>query len=57
MVSKHKTDWDLKLSSAVHAYNTSKKTTTGRSPFFLVFRQAAEHGIKLEVETYRIMAT
>ena len=32
MVSAHKTDWDLKLPSAVHAYNTSKKVTTGRSP-------------------------
>ena len=30
MVSAHKTEWDLKLPSAVHAYNTSKKVTTGR---------------------------
>ena len=37
MVSAHKTDWDLKLPSAVHAYNTSKKKTTNKSPFFLVF--------------------
>ena len=37
MVSAHKTDWDLKLPSIVHAYNTPKKKTTGKSPFFLVF--------------------
>ena len=37
MVSAHKTDWDLKLPLAIHAYNTSKKVTTGKSPYFLVF--------------------
>ena len=36
-VSAHKTDWDRKLPSAVHAYNTFEKRTTGKSPFFLVF--------------------
>ena len=35
MVSAHKTDWDLKLPLAVHAYNTSEKVTTGKSPYFL----------------------
>jgi hypothetical protein len=29
MVSAHKTDWDRKLPSAVHAYNTTEKSTTG----------------------------
>ena len=56
MVSAHKTDWDLKLPSAVHAYNTSKKVTTGKSPYFLVFGQTALHGIEMEIETYRIIA-
>ena len=37
MVSAHKMDWDLKLPSAVYAYNTSKKKTISKSPFFLVF--------------------
>ena len=50
MVSAHKTDWDLKLPSAVHAYNTSEKKTTSKSPFFLVFGQNVIHGIELEVE-------
>lgn len=27
--STHKTDWDRKLPSAIHAYNTSEKKTTG----------------------------
>ena len=57
MVSAHKTDWDLKLPSAVHTYNTLEKKTTGQSPFFLVFGHEAIHGIELEVESHRIMAS
>ena len=57
MVSKHKTDWDMKLPSMVHAYNTYEKTTTRRTPFYLVFGQEAVHGIELETETHRVMAT
>ena len=56
MVSVHKIDWDLKLSSAIHAYNTSEKVTTGKSPYFLVFGQTALLGIEMEIETYRIIA-
>ena len=56
MVSAHKTYWDRKLPSAVHAYNTSEKKTTGNSPYFLVFGQTALHGIEMEVETLRVMA-
>ena len=52
----HKTDWDLKLPLAVHAYNTSEKRTTERNPYFLVFGQVAVHGIEMEVETHRILA-
>ena len=56
LVAAHKMDWDLKLPSAVHAYNTSEKRTTGRNPYFLVFGQVVVHGIELEVETHRIIA-
>jgi len=56
MVSAHKTDWDRKLPSAVHAYNTTEKITTGQTPYFLVFGQTAVHGVELEVETFRVMA-
>ena len=57
MVSAHKTDWDWKLPSAVHAYNTSEKRTTSKSHFLLVFGQGAIHGVELEVETLRVMTT
>ena len=56
LVAAHKTDWDLKLPSAVHAYNTSEKRTTGRNPYFLVFEQVVVHGIELNIETHRIIA-
>jgi hypothetical protein len=56
MVSAHKTDWDRKLPSAVHAYNTTEKSTTRQSPYFLVFGQTTIHGIELEVETFRVLA-
>ena len=55
MVSAHKTDWDLKLPSAVHAYNISEKIAIGKNPYFLVFGQTALHGIEMEVETYRVI--
>ena len=55
-MATHKTDWDLKLPSAVHAYNTLEKRMTGRNLYFLVFGQVAVHGIELEVETHRIIA-
>ena len=55
MVSAHKTEWDQKLPLAVHAYNTSKKKTTWKSPYFLVFGQIALHGIEMEVEILRVM--
>ena len=56
LVAAHKTDWDLKLPSAVHAYNTTEKRTTERNPYFLVFGQVAVHGIELDIETHRIIA-
>ena len=56
LVSAHKTDWDRKLPSAVHAYNTTEKVTTGKTPYFLVFGQEAVHGVELQVETFRVMA-
>ena len=56
MVSTHKMDWDRQLPSVVHTYNTSKKKTIGKSPYFLVFGQTVLHGIEMEVETLRVMA-
>ena len=57
VVAAHKTDWDQKLISAVHAYNTTTKTTTGKSPFFLVYGQEALQQIEMEIETFRVMTT
>ena len=57
VVSAHKTDWDRKLHSAVFAYNTTWKKTTGKTPYFLVFGVDVLQEIELEVETYRVMAS
>jgi hypothetical protein len=57
MVSAYKTDWDRKLPLAVHAYNTTFKSTTRQNPYFLMFGQIAIHGIELEVETFRVLAS
>lgn len=56
VVSAHKTDWDRKLPSAVYAYNSAYKSTTGQSPYFLVFGQDLLQTIELDVETFRIMS-
>ena len=52
VVSAHKTDWDLKLASAVFAYNTAVKSTTGKSPYYLVYGQhpLSILGVELNME-------
>ncbi len=56
-MSAHKTDWDEKLFSAVYAYNTTKKSTTGKTPYFLVFGQEVLQEIETEIKTFRILAS
>ena len=56
VVTAHKTDWDKKLASAVYAYNTAYKSTTGRTPYFLVYGQEVLQAIETEVETLRVLA-
>ena len=56
VVSAHKTDWDQKLPSAVYAYNTAYKSTTGKSPYYLAFGQEVLQAIETEVETFRIIS-
>ena len=51
VVSAHKTDWDQKLASAVYAYNTAEKFTTGRSPYYLVYGQHPLSILGLELTT------
>jgi hypothetical protein len=53
IVEVHKTDWDRKLQSAVHAYNTAVKGTTGKSPYFLVYGQDPLTPLELELKTQR----
>ena len=56
VVSAHKIDWDIKLYSAVFAYNTTWKKTTGRTPYFLVYGMDVLQEIEMDVETYRVIA-
>ena len=59
MVSTHKRDWDKKLPLAVHAYNTSEKKTSGKSPDSLLLgirtgssaRNRAGHTLKEKTMT------
>ncbi|CAM6086560.1 unnamed protein product [Calypogeia fissa] len=53
VVSAHKSDWDKKLALAVYAYNIAEKSTTGKSPYFLVYGQNPLSIMELELETDR----
>jgi hypothetical protein len=53
-VAAHKTDWDVKLYSAVYAYNLAYKTTTGQTPYFLAFGQHSLVPIEFEVPSLRV---
>jgi hypothetical protein len=51
IIEAHKTDWDRKLQSAVYAYNTTVKGTTGKSPYFLVYGQDPLTPVEQEIRT------
>ena len=53
IIEVHKTDWDRKLQSAVHAYNTKIKQTTGKSPYYLVYGQDPLAIVEWEIPTDR----
>ena len=55
MVAEHKTDWDVKLRSAVWAYHTAQKTTTGRTPFYMVHGCESVLPVEFEVPTFRTL--
>jgi len=46
-------DWDLKIHHVVWVYNTTYKTVTGCSPFYLTYGMKAILPIELEVMTLR----
>ena len=59
MVGKAKSNWHLELFSALWAYRTAVKTSTGFTPFKLVYRLEATlpieckiHFLKLVVELF-----
>jgi transposase InsO family protein len=53
----HKTDWDIKLQSALWAYRTAEKITTKRTPFYLVYQMDSIMPVEFEVPTYKISTT
>jgi hypothetical protein len=53
-ISKTRTNWDEKLFAALWAYRTAYKSTTGFTPFQLVYGLEAILPIELEVESLRI---
>ena len=55
VISVHQRDWDEKLPAVIHAYNTTHKETTGRSPFYLVYGRIPVAPVELEVETFRVL--
>ena len=55
VVTSHKTDLDRKLTSAVYAYNTAHKSTTGKTPYFLVFGQEVLQVVQTEIEMFRVL--
>jgi hypothetical protein len=55
MTSVHQRDWDEKLSLAVFAYNCTMQSTTGYTPYFLVYGMTPIQWVKHEVETTRLI--
>jgi transposase InsO family protein len=53
ILAVHKRDWDVKLFSAVHAYNTSYKVSLKQTPYFLVFGQNPIVPVEFQVQTMR----
>ena len=56
LVSLHQRDWGERLEEAVWAYRVTWKTSTGFTPFQLVYGKSAVMPIELEIKTLK-MAT
>ena len=54
IISAHKTDWDLKLHSALWAYRTAEKITTRQTPFYMVYGQHSIMPVEFEIPTQRV---
>ena len=57
IISVHKTDWGIKLASALWAYRTAQKITTKRTPFYLVYGMDSIMPVEFDIPTYRISTT
>jgi hypothetical protein len=57
IISVHKTDWDIKLQSALWTYRTAEKITTERTPFYLVYGMDIIMPGEFKMLTYRISTT
>ena len=56
VVSNNRRDWADRLVEATWAYNTTWKTTTGFTPYELVYRKKALLPIEFEYNTLRLAA-
>ena len=56
VVSNSKKDWVDRLVEATRAYNTTWKTTTGFTPYELVYGKKALLSIEFEYNTLRMVA-
>ncbi|XP_070007222.1 uncharacterized protein [Nicotiana sylvestris] len=52
MVSAFRKDWSVKLDEALWVYKTAFKTTTGNSPFKLVYGKSCHLHVEIEHEAY-----
>ena len=56
VISNNRKDWVDRLVEATWAYNTTWKTTTGFTPYELVYRKKALLSIEFEYNTLRMAA-
>ncbi|KAA3474589.1 RNA-directed DNA polymerase (Reverse transcriptase), Ribonuclease H [Gossypium australe] len=49
-------DWHEKLPFSLHAYRTSVKTSTGATPFSLVYEMEAVLPIEVEMPSFQVLS-
>jgi hypothetical protein len=47
-------DWHEMLSFALHAYRTTKRTSTGTTPYSLVYRMETVMPLEVEIPSLRV---
>jgi len=56
-VSSNKRDWDEKLGECLWAYRTTVRTSTGNTPFFLVYGCEAVIPLEIQMSSLRVALT